>query len=176
MPSAFFAQLSLSSNYSSSSDGWFSNSDDEISNSAPNTQDLLSSSKNMIFVWYIILTWLSISWDKVGKKRKSFDTEVYNPIVHTISVFKPKIPRFLIYPANTSVHNCKFKCFKVNNDNFKTRTGPRLRIRLFLSKLSVNTGYFWWYLCTYLIWLNENVTTALIVIWSKTLNIKLLPK
>ena len=104
MPSAFFAQLSLSSNYSSSSDGWFSNSDDEISNSAPNTQDLLSSSKNMIFVWYIILTWLSISCDKVGiskRKKKSFDTEVYNPVVHTISVFKPDIPRFLIYPAKT---------------------------------------------------------------------------
>ena len=161
MPSAFFAQLSLSSNYSSSSDGWFSNSDDEISNSAPNTQDLLSSSKNMIRFWYIILTWLSISCDKVGisKRKKSFDTEVYNPVVHTISVFKPKIPRFLIYPANIKyfstyvIGSCKCKYSK-SNDDFKIRTGPRLRIRVCLSKLSVNTGYFWWYLC---IWFGDHL-------------------
>ena len=49
MPTAFFAQLSLSeSEYSSSSEGWFSNSGP--SNSATNTQDLLSSSKDVICV------------------------------------------------------------------------------------------------------------------------------
>ena len=154
MPSAFFAQLSLSSNYSSSSDGWFSNSDDEISNSAPNTQDLLSSSKNMIFVWYIILTWLSISCDKVGiSKRKSlliqkFITQLYIPFQFLNQIyldFKYTQPK-----PNTSVHNCKFECFK-SKDDFKIRTGTRLRIRVCLSKPSVNTGYVWWYLC---IWFN----------------------
>ena len=77
------------------------------------------------------------------EKKKSFDTEVYNPVVHTISVFKPKIPRFLIYPAYTKytpVYNCRFKCF-TSNDDFKIKTGPRLRIRVCLSKLSVITGY-----------------------------------
>jgi len=68
MPTAFFAQLSLSSNYSatSSSDGWFSYSNSDI-----DTQDLLSSSKNnMCFDLYYFLP-KSVKLDSEPTNNKS---------------------------------------------------------------------------------------------------------
>ena len=75
MPTAFFAQLSLSSNYSAStrsSDGWFSYSNSDI-----DTQDLLSSSKNNLCFWVPI--------DLFLRKSVKFDLHDINPIVNTMS-------------------------------------------------------------------------------------------
>ena len=47
----------------------------------------------------------------------SFDTEVHNPVVHTISVFKPKIPRFFNIPSQ-----CQILQYIIANLNVLNRT------------------------------------------------------